>query len=118
MYRYKMGNDFQLYKNNLRFFADADVESANEICHSEGTHEGAEDDNRLPEACEEGVIISHDQVLATEIVDNIECGQLERRAAHSVHEGAVCADLGRDDRNLRLELDIAAALVRIGRSSY
>jgi hypothetical protein len=30
----------------------------------------------------------------------------------------VCADLGRDDRDLRLELDIAAALVSIGRSSY
>lgn len=39
MYRYKMGNDFQLYKNNLRFSADADIESANEICDTESAHE-------------------------------------------------------------------------------
>lgn len=117
MYRYKMGNDFQLYKNNLRFSADADIESANEVCDTESTHEGTEDDNRLPEACEEGVIISHDKVLAAEVVDDVQCSQLERRAAHGVHEGAVCADLGRDDRDLRLEFDVAATVVSIGRSS-
>lgn len=118
MYRYKMGNDFQLYKNNLRFSADADIESANEICDSESTHERAEDDNRLPEACEEGVVISHDKVLAAEVVDNVQCRQLECRATHCVHEGAVCADLIRDDGDLGLELDVTATLVSIGRSSH
>lgn len=118
MYRHKMGNDFQLYRNNLRFFTDADIESANEICDSESTHERAENDNRLPEACEERVVVCHDKVLAAEVVDDIQCGQLECRAAHCVHEGAVCADLGRDDGNLGLELDVTATLVSIGRSSY
>lgn len=103
-----------LLQNNLRFSADADIESANEICDTKGTHEGAEDDNGLPEACEEGVVISHDKVLAAEVVDNVQGSELERRATHCVHEGAVCADLGRDDGNLGLELDITATIVSFG----
>ena len=88
-----MGNDFELYKNNLRFSADADIESANEICDTKSAHEGAEDDNGLPEACEEGVIIGDDKILAAEVVDDVQCRQLESRAANRVHERAMCADL-------------------------
>lgn len=113
-----MGNDFQLYKNNLRFSADADIESANEIRDTESTHERAEDDNRLPETSKEGVIISHDQVLATEVVDNVQCSELERRATNSVHKGAMCADLGRDDGDFSLELDVTVTLVSMCRSSH
>jgi hypothetical protein len=110
--------DFLRYKNNLRFSADADIESANEICNTESAHEGTEDDNGLPEACEEGVIISHDKVLATEVVDNVQSSELERRAAHCIHKGTVRADLRRDDGNLGLELDVTAGFVSCGQSLW
>jgi hypothetical protein len=106
--------DFLRYKNNLRFSADADIESANEICNTESAHEGTEDDNGLPEACEEGVVISHDEILAAEVVDNVQSSEPERRAANGIHEGMVSADLGRDDGNLGLELDVTAVFVSSG----
>ena len=114
-----------IVQQNLRFFAsDADVEFTQQPGKSKDAERRGENDNRLPEAGQKGVVVGElrhklasgpsqrirctdSNVSVPEVIDNVQRSQLERCTPKRIHESAVSIDLGRDYGHSSLILDVA-----------
>jgi len=87
--------------------SNADVHPAEYPPDAEDSYRGEEDGERLPEACEEWVVVGDDDVAVPHLVDHVQRSELQRGAANGVHEGAVKRVRCLNEFYVGVEFDVA-----------